>query len=114
MEKRNETKILMEIVATNIVASQSPNGNRLQRRRSCQNNIHCFLILKQIELCIFKEEIQKNPRNPKNYGMTPFHFACENGHIRIAEFIMKSSIENNIDLNAKNSSDEWPLGWPML
>ena len=63
---------------------------------------------------IFKEEIQKNPRNPKNYGMTPFHFACENGHIRIAEFIMKSSIENNIDLNAKNSSDEWPLGWPML
>ena len=56
---------------------------------------------------IFKEEIQKNPRNPKNYGMTPFHFACENGHIRIAEFIMKSSIENNIDLNAKNSSDEW-------
>ena len=41
---------------------------------------------------IFKEEFSKNPGNSS--GMTPFHFACEKGHFRIAEFIMKSCIEN--------------------
>ena len=29
---------MAEIVATNIVASRPPNGDRLQRRRSCQLN----------------------------------------------------------------------------
>ena len=55
---------------------------------------------------IFKEEIRKNPGNTSS-GMTPFHFACEKGHSRIAEFILKSSIENIflfIDLNAKDFS----------
>ena len=31
-EKRKEKKITAEIVATNVVASRPPNGNRLQRR----------------------------------------------------------------------------------
>ena len=34
--KRKEKKITAEIVATNVVASRPPNGDRLQRRRSCQ------------------------------------------------------------------------------
>jgi len=38
--------------------------------------------------------------NPKNtYGETPFQIACEKGHVRIAEFIIKNSIENHINLN---------------
>ena len=50
---------------------------------------------------ISKEEIEKNPKNPWPFSdMTPFHIACEKGHFRIAEFIMKRSIEYNIDLNS--------------
>ena len=49
---------------------------------------------------IFHKEIEKNPENKDE--KTPFHVACEKGHFRIAEFIMKSCIENNIDLNAKD------------
>ena len=36
-EKEKKKKITAEIVATNVVASRPPNGDRLQRRRSCQN-----------------------------------------------------------------------------
>ena len=46
---------------------------------------------------IFNEEIDKEPRD--RFGRTPFQIACEKGHARIAEFVIKSSIENNIDLN---------------
>ena len=35
-KKKKEKKITAEIVATNVVASRPPNGDRLQRRRSCQ------------------------------------------------------------------------------
>ena len=35
-KKRKKEKITAEIVATNVVASRPPNGDRLQRRRSCQ------------------------------------------------------------------------------
>ena len=35
-KRKNETKIMMEIVATNVVASRPPKGDRLQRRSSCQ------------------------------------------------------------------------------
>ena len=31
--------------------------------------------------------------------MTPFHIACDKGNVSLAELIMKSSIENNIDFN---------------
>ena len=36
--KRKEKKITAKIVATNVVASRPPNGDRLQRRRLCQLN----------------------------------------------------------------------------
>ena len=52
---------------------------------------------------IFNEEIDKEPRD--RFGRTPFQIACEKGHARIAEFIIKSSIENNIDLNWNWSYD---------
>ena len=35
-KKEKEKKITAKIVATNVVASRLPNGDRLQRRRSCQ------------------------------------------------------------------------------
>ena len=40
---------------------------------------------------IFNEEIDKDPRN--RFGRTPFQIACKKGHVRIAEFIIKCSIE---------------------
>ena len=33
---------------------------------------------------------------------TAFHLACQSGYAKIAEMIMKKSVEFNIDLNAKN------------
>ena len=36
-----------------------------------------------------------------NYGYTPFHNACQNGHVKLAEMLMKKSIELDIDLNGK-------------
>ena len=36
-KKKKKKKITVEIVATNVVASRRPNGDRLQRRRSCKN-----------------------------------------------------------------------------
>ena len=58
---------------------------------------------------IFNEEIKKIPRNEDQE--TPFHVACKEGHLKIAEFIMKSSMENNnMDLN---STGRWgKTGWP--
>ena len=35
-EKKRKKKIMKEIEATNVIASWPPNGDRLQRRRSCQ------------------------------------------------------------------------------
>ena len=35
-KKKKKKKITAVIVATNVVASRPPNGDRLQRRRSCQ------------------------------------------------------------------------------
>ena len=35
-KRKNKTKIMMEIVATNVIASRPPNGDRLQCRSSCQ------------------------------------------------------------------------------
>ena len=35
-KKKKKKKITVEIVATNVVASRPPDGDRLQRRRSCQ------------------------------------------------------------------------------
>ena len=43
-KKRKEKKITAEIVATNVVASRSPNGDRLQRRPLVPIIIHCSLI----------------------------------------------------------------------
>ena len=55
---------------------------------------------------IFNKETKKNPGN-KNEG-TPFHVACEKGHVRIAEFIIKNSNENNINLNTNTTGyDRW-------
>ena len=38
-------------------------------------------------------------------GGTPLHFACTYGHTNIVEFIIKHSIEFNIDLNAKSDNE---------
>ena len=38
------------------------------------------------------------------FGVTAFHYACRNGHAKIAEMIMKNSTEFNIDLNTKCDS----------
>ena len=48
---------------------------------------------------MFNEAIDKAPGN--RFGRTPFQIACEKGNVRIAELIIKKSIENNIDLNWK-------------
>ena len=37
-----------------------------------------------------------------NYGKTGFHHACLREHSKIAEVLVKKSIEFNIDLNSKN------------
>ena len=36
-----------------------------------------------------------------NYGCTPFRNACRYGHVKLAEMLMKKSIELDIDLNGK-------------
>ena len=46
---------------------------------------------------------------PKTIGAScpnSFHFACINGHAKIAEIIMKNSVKFNIKLNAKDD-DGW-------
>ena len=45
-EKKRKKKITAEIVATNVVASRPPNGDGLQRRRSCQKKSVCWGSLK--------------------------------------------------------------------
>jgi len=59
---------------------------------------------------IFNEVTEKNPGNENNKmcEKTPFHVACEKRHVRIAEFILKNSIENNINLNSEVGWDGWP------
>ena len=49
---------------------------------------------------MFSEEIDKDPRN--RFDRTPFQIACEKGHVRIAEFIIKNAAEFNIDLNVQD------------
>ena len=63
-------------------------------------NLHLAAEYGQTEMFenIFIEEIRKNPTN--EYQETPFHVACKEGHFKIAEVIMRSSIESNINLNS--------------
>ena len=58
---------------------------------------------------IFNKETEKNP-GIGNEG-TPFHVVSEKGYVRITEFIIKYSIENNINLNSKESWDGWDGGF---
>ena len=37
-------------------------------------------------------------------GKTGFHSACEEGHVKIVELLIKDSVEFNFDLNAKDSN----------
>ena len=55
----------------------------------------------QIEIfyLIMGKEDAKNQNN--EMFQTPFLLACEYGHVKIAEMLMKNSTELNIDLNAK-------------
>ena len=53
---------------------------------------------------IFEQEDVKNPENGS--GKTPFHLACQEGHLQIAHIMVQKSFEFNIDLNAKEE-DGW-------
>ena len=49
---------------------------------------------------IFKNEASKNPGN--EYDETPFHVACQFGHVNIAELLLQKSTELDILLNTKS------------
>ena len=38
----------------------------------------------------------------KKKGFTTFHLACQNGHFNIADILIQTSAEHNIELNAKD------------
>ena len=56
------------------------------------------------EMLLEHEEV----KNPKNFlDQTPFHFACQNGHFKIADTYMQRSQELNIQLNDKDEINGW-------
>merc|ERR1712020_546987 len=47
------------------------------------------------------DEDDKSPKNQR--GLTPFHTACESGHIKTAEMLIMNSSNLKIDLNTKDN-----------
>ena len=41
-------------------------------------------------------------KHKTRFGQTFFHYACINGHIKIAEILIQKSAKFNIDLNVKD------------
>ena len=51
--------------------------------------------------------IDVNAQNEREW--TPFHIVCKKGYFKIAEMMMKYSVELNIDLNAKGICNRLPI-----